>query len=235
MPGFGIRQCQECGKNVPLKTRRDVVRKNFCSRACACKYAGERMRAALIGRKRSEESIRKQSESLKRTLAVSHPMRGRKHSKETLERISKSQKARLLNNPNPKGDAHPLWKGEERKRSDRRNRYKTDLSFRLSLRLRSRLNSAIRGKAKTGSAVRDLGCSIEDLKKHLESQFHDGMSWDNYGKWHVDHVIPMSAFDLTDREQLLKCCNFTNLQPLWASENSKKGSRTDYAQKFARS
>jgi hypothetical protein len=92
----------------------------------------------------------------------------------------------------------------------------------LLLYLRNRLNSAIKRGSKQGSAVRDLGCSIDELKAHLEKQFKTGMTWDNWGEWHIDHIIPLASFNLTDREQLLKAVNFSNLQPLWAKENILK-------------
>jgi hypothetical protein len=83
---------------------------------------------------------------------------------------------------------------------------------------------SIRNNQKVGSAVRDLGCSIEELKFYLETQFQEGMSWDNYSLngWHIDHIVPLTYFDLTDRDQLLKACHYTNLQPLWAEDNHRK-------------
>ena len=106
-------------------------------------------------------------------------------------------------------------------------RRKTDIQFKLSLNLRFRLNRAIRGNYKAGSAIRDLGCSIEELKKHLESKFQEGMSWDNwsYEGWHIDHIKPLASFDLTDRNQLLQACHYTNLQPLWAKDNIAKSDK----------
>lgn len=107
------------------------------------------------------------------------------------------------------------------------NRYKNDIQFKLTRILRRRLWSAIQGNFKSGSAVRDLGCSIEFLKEHLEKQFQEDMTWDNHGLhgWHVDHIKPLTSFDLTDREQLLEACHYTNLQPLWAKDNISKGNR----------
>jgi len=98
---------------------------------------------------------------------------------------------------------------------------KSDIKFKLSTTLRSRLNVAIKNNYKSGSAVRDLGCTIEQLKVYLESKFQPGMSWDNYGLygWHIDHIKPLASFDLTDRKQLLEACHYTNLQPLWAKDN----------------
>lgn len=76
---------------------------------------------------------------------------------------------------------------------------------------------------RNGSAVRDLGCSIPEFKTYIENKFVDGMSWDNHGEWHLDHIKPLASFDLTDRSQLLIACHYTNYQPLWAIDNLKKG------------
>ena len=105
------------------------------------------------------------------------------------------------------------------------DKYHNDIQRKLSSCLRSRLNRALKNNSKRGSAVRDLGCTIEELKKHLESKFKPGMSWDNWTRngWHIDHVKPLSKFDLNDREQLKKACHYSNLQPLWAKDNLSKG------------
>lgn len=111
----------------------------------------------------------------------------------------------------------------------RKNKLITSIQFRLICNLRKRLWSAVRYTLKSGSAVRDLGCSIEQLKLHLESQFLPGMAWNNYGnkegQWSIDHIIPLSRVDLTDREQLLKVVHYTNLQPMWHIDNLKKSNR----------
>lgn len=116
-----------------------------------------------------------------------------------------------------------------------RKRKKTDLSFKISTTLRSRLWQLIDRNTKTGSAVKDLGCSVKDLITHLERQFKPGMSWDNYGvgknKWSIDHIIPLSKFDLSIRDEFLIACNYKNLQPLWFEENSSKGNRMSYRKK----
>jgi hypothetical protein len=103
------------------------------------------------------------------------------------------------------------------------NRCKIDVNYRLTRRLRKRLNDVINGKQKIGSAVKDLGCSITELKVHLESKFTEGMTWDNYGDWHIDHIRPLSSFDLLNHDQLKEACNYINLQPLWAEDNLAKG------------
>jgi hypothetical protein len=109
----------------------------------------------------------------------------------------------------------------------RYNREQIDISYKLSNYLRSRLTHAIKGNFKTGSAVKDLGCSVEELKAYIESKFQEGMSWDNYGfyGWHIDHIRPLASFDLSNPEELKKACHYTNLQPLWAEENLSKGDK----------
>jgi len=111
----------------------------------------------------------------------------------------------------------------ERDKRYQNKRFKTDIDYKLRSNLRSRLCQAIRNNQKSGSAVKDLGCSIKYLKQHLEAHFKKGMTWKNYGEWHIDHIKPLAAFDLTDRKQFLEACHYTNLQPLWAEENLKKG------------
>src|SRR3990167_4263324 len=91
----------------------------------------------------------------------------------------------------------------EHNRKRRRERLQNDIQFKLAGNLRIRLNKAIRNNQKAGSAVKDLGIGISEFKLYLENQFEEGMTWDNYGlgvdKWNIDHVIPLSSFDLTDR------------------------------------
>ena len=101
---------------------------------------------------------------------------------------------------------------------------RTDIQFKLADSLRKRLWMAIKHNVKRGSAVRDLGCSIAFLKEYLERQFQPGMSWDNWrgDVWQIDHILPLSSFDLSDRQQFLVACHYTNLQPLWSADNRRK-------------
>lgn len=131
-------------------------------------------------------------------------------------------KERLYYNKNKEviKEKHKIYKTEKRKNC---------ILFKLRHNLRSRLQTAIKYCYKKGSAVSDLGCSIEELKIYLESKFEDGMTWDNYGnkkgQWSIDHIIPLANVDLTNRDELLKVCHYTNLQPLWTIDNIKKGNK----------
>jgi len=110
---------------------------------------------------------------------------------------------------------------------ERYYRMRQDPIRRLRVDLRCRINIAIRGNFKSGSAVKDLGCSIEELKTYLESKFQSNMTWDNWSRtgWHIDHIRPLSSFDLSDPVQVKLACHYTNLQPLWAKDNLKKGAK----------
>lgn len=100
-----------------------------------------------------------------------------------------------------------------------------DPAFRAAMNLRGRLKAILR--AKIGSRFDSLiGCSRGFLKDWLGSQFRRGMNWENYGRdWHIDHIVPCSAFDLSDEQEQRKCFHYTNLRPLWKVENLAKGNR----------
>lgn len=88
------------------------------------------------------------------------------------------------------------------------------------------MRQALRGIHNAG-CLEMLGCSILEFRKYLEAQFISGMTWENYGLrgWHIDHKRPCAKFDLTDPAQQRECFHFSNLQPLWAIDNLKKGSK----------
>lgn len=155
------------------------------------------------------------------------------------EMVDKAKIWRLNNKEKIRETTAKYFNNEQNKQraKARRNAYytaklKTDLFYKLGKNLRIGLNKALKNGAKTGSAVKDLGCSIEFLKQYLESKFQPGMTWDNWGRasttkltWQIDHIIPTSSFNLIDRQELLKACHYTNLQPMWAIENIKKSNK----------
>jgi hypothetical protein len=120
-------------------------------------------------------------------------------------------------------------RNKDRVRESKKVRYRNDPEYRISVVLRARLSRALKNNQKKGSAVRDLGCSIDNFKTYLESKFQPGMSWMNWGrgqnKWHIDHIVPLCCFDLSDLDQLKKACHYTNLQPLWETQNLRKGGK----------
>lgn len=104
------------------------------------------------------------------------------------------------------------------------NRYKTDPIFALKINQRSRVRAILKNN-KSCKTHELLGCTFEELKAHLESQFVTGMGWNNMGEWHIDHIVPLAAFDLSLEENQRIAFNYKNLQPLWAKDNLKKGAK----------
>lgn len=113
-----------------------------------------------------------------------------------------------------------------------KNKKEKDISFKISCNIRSRISKQFArfkidrmGK----SSTLGVGCSSAELKEYIESKFQPSMTWDNYGHkgWHIDHIIPLAAFDLSNPEEFNRACHYTNLQPLWAKDNLAKGSKIE--------
>lgn len=90
----------------------------------------------------------------------------------------------------------------------------------LASTFRSQIKRALSGSYKSGTWKQLLGCSVEECKKYLESKFKPGMTWENHGEWHIDHIRPIASFSM---KTLPKAFHYKNLQPLWALENLSKG------------
>jgi hypothetical protein len=107
----------------------------------------------------------------------------------------------------------------------KKNKKETDINYKITCNLRTRLWGAIKNNYKSGSAVNDLGCTIEYFKTYIESNFEKGMSWDNWGRdtWHLDHVKPLSSFNLSNRKEFLIAVNYKNIKPMWFKDNLSKG------------
>ena len=107
------------------------------------------------------------------------------------------------------------------------DRLHSNVQFRLKQTLSKRIWHSLKNKniQKSKRTMELIGCDIPFLIKYLELQFKPGMTWDNYGKWHVDHIRPCISFDLQDTVQQKKCFHYTNLQPLWAYDNLSKGDK----------
>ena len=117
-------------------------------------------------------------------------------------------------------------------RNYRKNRMKDDLGYRIKMNLRKRIISMTRDIRKNKqyhyiSKSKSIGCSTHQLKEYIQSKFQEGMSWENYGPrgWHIDHIKPLSLFNLNDIEDFKKANHYTNLQPLWAEDNLKKSNK----------
>ena len=112
------------------------------------------------------------------------------------------------------------------------NKKKTDPLFKLKCNLRNRIREALKKQnyIKSKTTIDMLGCDSIIAKAHLEKQFTKGMSWENYGEWHIDHIIPCAS--AKTEEELIKLFHYTNLQPLWAADNMSKGKKIIEKQLF---
>ena len=166
-----------------------------------------------------------------RRFRIAHPERVRELAK--THRANRREKAiveiRAYAEANKEREAQrrKLYREKHRQqiREAAKIRYATDRNNRMRTILSARMSEVLRGLSKTARTLELVGCSLHEPWAHLEQQFSPAMSWDNYGYygWHIDHIRPCSSFDLSDPEQQRLCFHYTNLQPLWAKQNMRKG------------
>jgi len=197
---------------------------NKMKKCSKCK--SEKDRSSFGKRSNVSDGLRSECNECRKKYIILNKKKIAKYKKqyydENQDKIRKYFKQYCARNQRKRSAQHTKW---------HREKYRTNINYKLACNLRSRQNAALKNNQKTGSAICDLGCSIEEFKRHLEKLFYSHpktgelMTWDNYGLfgWHIDHIKPLSGFDLTARNQFLVACHYTNLQPLWAEENLKKG------------
>ena len=123
----------------------------------------------------------------------------------------------------------------EYQRQYRRKKIGDSPAYKAQIAMRRRFYMAVRNQVydgwsiRSGEAVRLLGCTMAEFVRYLESLWLPGMTWANWSRdgWHIDHIVPLSAFDLTDDVQRRAACRYTNLRPLWAKDNLAKGSKVN--------
>ena len=179
-------------------------------------------------------------ESHKESIKVAHrkwvsenPEKIKEHSRKSYiknkEKINLSGKKWRENNKQSSAEKKKLYyqKTKEESRKYQLNKLHTDPQYRLTKNLRTRLYLVLKRNhvIKSNKTIEYLGCSKEYLKSYLQSKFTEGMSWENYGKWHIDHIRPISTYDLTKEENIYEASNYTNLQPLWAKDNLSKSKK----------
>jgi len=173
-------------------------------------------------RRRRENDPDYAAKSKARAKRYYHKIKNNPEKAEKLRDYSLTQYYQRKNDP----ERHKAYLA--RSREYRRIRKRQDPDFAIRCHLRERLSDKMRSNRckRDKSAIELTGVTIAELRVHLEKQFKRGMSWNNYGpKWHIDHIIPCSKFDLTDPRQQAICFNYLNLRPLWAKENLRKNNR----------
>lgn len=120
----------------------------------------------------------------------------------------------------------------------KKERWHSDPVYKLGMQLRHSLYRSLRRKSvnKTCSALKLLGCSIDNFVIYIESQFDVGMNWSNWGNgegsWHLDHIVPIALFDISKESHRQRCFHFSNMRPLWAAENLKKNAKFTSSHQF---
>lgn len=116
-----------------------------------------------------------------------------------------------------------LHREERRKLSDWKRATQANPILKIRTNISGRIYRYLKGKRKPSGTMQIIGCSMVQLREHLESQFKGSMNWDNYGRtWHVDHIVPCSYFDLSKPEEIQRCWHYSNLRPLWAKANIRQ-------------
>lgn len=159
-------------------------------------------------------------------------IKSHKYYTENKIKVLKQSKEWYTNNKDRVRRNQRLWENKNRFKVNQKNikrasiRRKQDPTFRLMHNIRSRIRHAVldQSTSKCSSSFKLVGCTGKDLRGYLTEKFIEGMTWDNYGEWHIDHIRPCASFDLTDEKQQRECFHYTNLQPLWAKDNLKKSS-----------
>lgn len=147
--------------------------------------------------------------------------------KENKEKIAKQRKEYRAKNKEKIANESKKWRDnnkeycKEYKRKYQKERLKNDYAFKIRRNVNRRINQAI--KRKSNSTISYLGCEIDVYIAYMENLFTEGMCWDNYGKWHIDHIRPLASFNLLNETEQFEAFNYKNTQPLWAKDNLRKG------------
>jgi hypothetical protein len=138
---------------------------------------------------------------------------------------SERKKERERNKERRKTDPEYRKKINKKKYERRKKKMENDPVYRFKIKIRKRIRSILkdRGYTKKSKTHEILSISYEEFNLHMERQFVKGMTWDNYGEWHIDHIIPLATAICED--DVIRLNHYTNLQPLWAEDNIRKGSK----------
>ena len=148
------------------------------------------------------------------------------------DKVKRYDKIRYQKNKDVKGLQNKVYYQTNKEKINKKrliyqaNRRRNEPSYKLICNIRRRTVGALKGNFKSDTTMIQLGIpDIEFLWKHLESTFKPGMTRENHGLWHIDHIIPCASFDLSKPEEQAKCFHYTNLQALWSHENLSKGAK----------
>lgn len=217
--------CTKCSVSQPLtafnKNRRYPDGLTYYCKTCIKTNNADRYATAREGRIVYAREYREKNRERMRGRARDRHVQNRGRNVTAMRVYYSENRVRIV-------EARKAWRKRNRAAitAALRHRRHVDPAYKMYHNYRVRLRSLLRG-GRTTLRFRDLvGCSTEDLRLHIEAQFLPGMSWDNHGPvWHIDHVLPLSWADPTSDDDLRRVLHHTNLRPLWARENLRKGAR----------
>ena len=227
-----MKQCTKCKVEKPLtdfRTRKDRKSgyRSDC-KSCQYKYSKKHLKEYYQANKekvkeRSKEYYQANKERVKEYYQANKE-RINERKKETDKKYYQANKKRL-NKRNKEYNKANKEKINQYKKEYKKNRIKTDHLFKMICNLRTRTWAAFKNKgySKNTKTQEMLGVDWDVAKQHIERQFTKGMNWDNYGEWHIDHIIPLAS--AKTEQEMCNLCNYTNLQPLWAEDNLRKGNK----------
>ena len=235
-----IKKCSSCEVEKPLTAeyfyRNSSTATGFAAYCKECQ--AERDKKYF---QKNKEAISRQRKECRQKNKEAINARQREHYKKNLARYKEYYKERYEKNKEAARRYNREYYQKNKQAVIKRiiehqaNRYKEDPTFRLQKNMRRGLGGCLSGQTKNSRTFDYVGLTPEELMAYLEAKFTDGMTRDNYGKWHVDHIRPLSSFDFYKHELgskefedlLHQAWHHTNLQPLWAKDNIIKGARWD--------
>ena len=194
----------------------------------SCKL--EKDKSQFCNNKSTKDKLKHQCKSCEKDYRDKNKLKRKQYYQSNKHIISEKQKQYRLDNYDKIINRERNYDKNNRHIRDtyKKNRRSYDYLYKLTCNIRNLIGVSFRnnGFTKSSKTYKVLGCTFEEFKEHLEKQFKDGMSWENQGKWHLDHIHPVSL--AKSEEEIIKLNHYTNFQPLWAEENIRKGNRLDY-------
>ena len=224
-----LKKCGKCGEEKPLSDfhKQKKGKHGVCGRCKKCikQYHKQRYEEIKDNKKRYDKQYYQENKERKKQYQKQYYQENKERKKDHYKQYCQKNKERIK-------QYHEQYrqKNKERIKQYKKQRRQSDPMFKLRCNLGNRTSRAfkVKGFSKNSKTREILGVEWEVVKKHIERQFTKGMSWDNYGKWHVDHIVPLAS--AKTEEEVVKLCHYSNLQPLWAEDNLSKNDKIEPTQ-----
>lgn len=215
--------CKNCGI-----TKKHYA-KGLCHRCYLNKWRTKNPQKIKEYEKKQYEKHKEEKREKSKEFYSKHPEYQKKWQRNNIIKRRKSWRDYYYKNQEAicKKNREYFQKNKEKCYQYRKNKYQNDIHFKLRICMSTAISKSIKGKKNGKNWESLVDYKLKDLMKYLENKFSKGMTWENYGKWEIDHIIPMSAFDLKGHNDpdFKRCWALNNLQPLWRKENQRKSGK----------